>query len=80
MSFKEVKERWKAEMPDFFVSVRNLALKLGGSAVAVWVTNEAMSLELPDSVMNACKYVIVACVAITGTAQLTKKDKTDGPV
>lgn len=69
-----IKERWKAELPDFFKKLRNLAIALGVSATSVWVTNTTMDLKLPEKVMDICKYTIAIAAAAGMTSQLTKKD------
>jgi hypothetical protein len=74
----EIKERWKSETPIFFKKLRNMAMTLGSSATALWLTNESMSLHLPDGVMNVCKYTIAACAAMGITSQLTKETPSNG--
>lgn len=66
-------ERWKSEMPDFFKKMQKLALSIGASAIAVQVANTTLDLSFPSWFLSLVSYVIAACVAIAGTAQLTKK-------
>ena len=72
--FQTIKERWKSETPKFFRGVKKTAITLGSSATAVWVTNESMSLELHENILQVCKYIIAASAAMGLTAQLTKVD------
>lgn len=67
-----VKQRWLAETPKFFVGVKKLAISLGSSATAIWVTNESMSLNLHETVLEVCKYIITFSAAMGLTAQLTQ--------
>ena len=70
---QEIKDRWNAETPIFFVKVRKLALSVGTSATAVWLANQSMSLQLPDLLLTICKYSIAVCATMGLTAQLTKQ-------
>lgn len=67
-------ERWKAKSPAFFKKLKGYALSVGGSAAAVLVTNGTMSLNLNQTLISVLGYVVAACVAIAGTAKLTKED------
>jgi len=67
-------ERWNAKSPKFFKKLKGYALSVGGSAAAVLVANTSMSLNLNAILINVLGYVIAACVAIAGTAKLTKED------
>ena len=42
---KELKERWKAESPDFWIKVRNLSITIGTSAVAIIESGENLIYE-----------------------------------
>lgn len=66
-------ERLRAECPEFFKKLRAAAISIGVSAIAVKTINSAMALNLDPGLIGALGYVIAACVAIAGTAQLTKK-------
>lgn len=72
MSLKTIKDRWKAETPNFFKEVRKFSLAIGSSCTAVWVINSSMGLELPIIILSVCKYAIAFCSAMGLTAQLTK--------
>lgn len=67
-------ERWKAKSPVFFKKLKSYALSIGGSAAAVLVANSTMSLNLNQTLISVLGYVVAACVAIAGTAKLTKED------
>ena len=67
-------ERWNSKSPMFFKKMKSAALSLGGSAAAVLVANGAMTLNLNATLINALGYIVAACVAIAGTAKLTKED------
>ena len=68
-------DRWNADLPSFFKSVRTLALSVGGVATAILTAGQTMSLAIPPSILTACNYVIAICAAMGLTAQLTKADK-----
>jgi hypothetical protein len=72
--FKEIRKRWKAELPDFFVKVKSIAIAVGSSATAVWVANSSLNLELDAVVLDFCKYAIAFCAAAGLTSQLTAKN------
>lgn len=76
--YQTVKERWKSKTPKFFSGVKRMAVTLGSSATAVWVTNETMSLELHETILEVCKYIIAGSAAMGLTAQLTKVDNDQG--
>lgn len=67
-----LKERWINETPKFFVGVKKIAISLGSSATAIWITNESMSLELHENILEVCKYIITFSTAMGLTAQLTQ--------
>lgn len=68
-------ERLLAKTPCFWKRIQKFALSIGGSAVAVLVANAQLTLDLPDSLLTIVKYVVAVCVAVAGTAQLTKEDQ-----
>jgi hypothetical protein len=74
-----IKERWSATEPAFFDGIKKLALAVGTPAMAVWLANSAMSLHLPDTILNVCKYAITFCAACGLTAKLTKVDNPVKP-
>lgn len=65
-------DRWKSETPKFFKGVKNLSLTLGTAAASVWGINSMMNLELPQIILDVCKYAIAVAAAMGFTAQLTK--------
>lgn len=75
--FRTIKERWTSETPKFFRRVKRMAVTLGSSATAVWVTNETMSLELDGTILQICKYIIAFSAAMGLTAQLTQANNQD---
>lgn len=72
----ELIERAKAECPKFFKQLKKYALTIGGSAVAVVVANSSLSLNLNPTLISILGYVIAACAAVAGTAQLTRSDNS----
>lgn len=74
---RTIKERWTSETPKFFKGVKRVAVTLGSSATALWVTNDTMSLELDSNILQVCKYIIAACAAMGLTAQLTQVNSQD---
>jgi hypothetical protein len=73
-SIKTVLERWKAESPPFFLKLKKVALKVGGSAAAVVTANAIMGLNLNTTLISVLSYAVAACAAIAGTAQLSQKN------
>jgi hypothetical protein len=67
-------ERWNAETPDFFKKLKKYAFSIGGSAAAVLTANNLFGLSLDATLISTLGYVVAACVAIAGTAKLTKAD------
>ena len=67
-------ERWKAASPVFFKKLKGYALSVGGSCAAVLVANSSMLLNLNATLIGVLGYVVAACVAIAGTAHLTKEE------
>ena len=76
---KTIINRWNAETPKFFKGVKNLAITLGTSATAVWITNNTMSLGLHPTILEVCKYLIAIAAAMGVTAQLTQEDSNNTP-
>lgn len=72
--FKEIRKRWKSELPDFFVKVKSIAIGVGSSATAVWLANSSLNLALDEVVLGFCKYTIAFCAAVGLTSQLTAKN------
>ena len=62
-----------AKTPVFWQKIRSIAIAIGGSAVAVLTANSTLDLALPVAVITVVKYTVAMCVAIAGTAQLTKE-------
>lgn len=70
---KQLISRWKAETPIFFKKVRALALKVGGASAAVTLyLSLHPEIQVAPVVVKVCSYIVVACVAMGGTAQLTQ--------
>jgi hypothetical protein len=72
----EFLERWRAESPSFWVKAKNLAIKLGTGAVGVLGADKLFDLQtygVPQIVFTIAGYVIVACVTLGLSAQITKK-------
>lgn len=70
----EIIDRLKAKSPVFFKKVKKVAFYVGGSAASVIAVNGSMVLNLNHTLISICGYVVAVCVAIAGTAQLTKED------
>jgi hypothetical protein len=69
---KVMKDRWNSETPKFFKKIRRGSVAVTSTASTVWVTNQSMSLELHETILDICKYVIAISVAIGLTSQLTQ--------
>lgn len=67
-------QRWKAEAPEFFKKLRSVAITIGSSATAVWVSNSSLGLNLDEIFLSICKYTIAFCAAVGLTSQLTAKN------
>lgn len=67
-------QRWKAEAPEFFKKLRSVAITIGSSATAVWVSNSSLGLNLDEMSLSICKYTIAFCAAVGLTSQLTAKN------
>jgi len=73
---QEIKDRWKAESPEFWQIVLNFAITLGTSAVAVIGADKLFDLQtygVPQIIFTISGYVIVACAALGLSAKITKK-------
>lgn len=68
----DAKERWRSKSPEFFKKIKKFSISLGTSAIAVWITNETLSLNLHPLVLDVVKYSIAFASAMGFTAQLTK--------
>jgi len=74
--FKELKERWTAESPEFWKKVLSVAIYLGSGAVAVLGADKLLDLQsygVPQLVFTIAGYVIVACAAMGLSAKITKQ-------
>ena len=71
---KQFIERWRAESPEFFKKLKAYSLSVGGPAAAVLVANTTMSLNLNAALVSSLGYLVAVCVAIAGTANLTRED------
>lgn len=74
--FKELKERWTAESPEFWKKVLAFAISLGSGAVAVLGADKLFDLQaygVPQIVFTIAGYVIVACAALGLSAKITKQ-------
>lgn len=74
--YNELVLRWKAESPSFWKSARNLAISIGGGAVAIVMADSTfnlVALGVSPFVFKAAGYAIVFCAAVGLSAQITKK-------
>lgn len=71
--FKETIQRLKEKSPKYFVKLRNFAVMVGTSGVAIMTANTTFNLTLDELFIKIVSYVIVVCVGIAGTSQLTKQ-------
>lgn len=74
--YNELVLRWKSESPSFWKSARNLALSIGGGAVAVVMADSTfnlVALGVSPFVFKVAGYAIVFCAAVGLSAQITKK-------
>jgi hypothetical protein len=72
--FKLICARWKAESPEFFNKLKRGAIGVGLSATAVWGVNSSMNLQLDESILSVCKYVIAFTAAVGLTSKITAKN------
>lgn len=68
-NFIIVKKRWISKSPSFFKKLKKYSIVIGGSAIAMITANTSMNLGLD---LTWLSYIIVLCVGIAGTSQLTK--------
>lgn len=71
---KEIWLRIKAETPIFWKKVRSISISIGVSGIALITANTTIPLDMPQDIMSVCKYIVAGCIAIAGTASLTKTD------
>ena len=67
-------QRWKAESPEFFKKLRSIAIAIGSGAIAVWLANSNLGLQLDEITLSICKYTIAFCAAAGFTSKLTAKN------
>lgn len=75
--YQLLKKRWHSVSPNFFIKLKWLSIKVGGSAVAVIGVNSAMNLNLSPDLITKLGYVTAICAAIAGTSQLTVDNPDD---
>jgi hypothetical protein len=68
-----LKQRYKAKSPVFFVQLKKIAVRIGLSCIAVISANATIPLTLPVGLITILSYIVAVCIAIAGTAQLTKE-------
>lgn len=69
--WKELKIRWKATMPRFWVKVRNISITIGTSALAIVQANQIWSLGIPPDIITICGYIVAVCAGMGLSSQLT---------
>lgn len=72
---KETISRLKSKTPKYFKKLRSIAIVIGISAGAIMTANGLFNLVLDEIFLKIVSYVVAVCVAIAGTATLTKEDK-----
>lgn len=72
---KLIIERWSSETPSFFSGIKKIAIILGSFATAILVASQSGTLELNETFVSLCKYVISACTTMGLTSQLTMVPK-----
>lgn len=68
----EIKERIKAETPEFFKKLQKFGLYISTIGGIIIATNEI--IILPVELVNISSYMVAIGFAITGTSTLPKKD------
>lgn len=71
---KNLKQRWKDETPIFWKKARNLSIKLGTSSIALITLNNTMNLNIPEIAITIAGYIIVACVTLGFSSQITSNE------
>lgn len=69
--WSELKTRWKSEMPKFWKKVRAFALWIGSSSLSVIIANRSLELEIDETIISICSYIVAACAAFGLSSQLT---------
>ena len=73
---KELKRRWTAKTPKFWINVRNIAITLGAVAGVILTA----PISLPAAVITAAGYLATAGTVAATLSQLTVEDpKTETP-
>lgn len=77
---KEVAQRWKTPLGSFWKKIRNFAITLGGTATALIGADALFHLQdygVAPEIFTVCGYIIVFCVAIGLSSQITTKHPED---
>lgn len=67
---KELKRRWSAKTPKFWINVRNVAITLGAVAGVILTA----PISLPAAVITVAGYVATAGTVAATLSQLTVED------
>lgn len=71
--FKEIYSRLKAKSPKFFNDLKKIAMFFGGTGIVIITANTTLGLTLDPIFIKVLSYLIVLCIGITGTSQLTRE-------
>ena len=73
---REIKERWKAEMNEFWKKVLQYAIIIGTAAAGVISADQLWNLQnygVHPLIFTVAGYILTACGALGIAAKLTKK-------
>lgn len=74
-TYRELKERWKAELNLFWKRILNFSLVLGAAALGVVTADQIWNLQalgVEPMIFTVCGYILTACGAFGLAAKLTK--------
>lgn len=73
---QEIKERWSAEINEFWKKILNLAVTLGTASIGVISADALWNLQsygVNPIIFTIAGYILTACGALGLAAKLTKK-------
>lgn len=73
---QEIKERWSAEINEFWQKILNLAVALGTASIGIISADALWNLQsygVHPMIFTIAGYILTACGALGLAAKLTKK-------
>lgn len=69
--WKELKQRWISESPNFWSRVKRIAVSIGTAALAIILAERQWMLGIDPQIISICGYIVAACAGMGLSAQLT---------